>query len=228
MSKRKGFNSDERAREVSLIPESAMTPGERMRHAPRVSQQEDAPIGMMSSELILLQDTISSQRKEINALTALQQGTTPRSGLTPSGSPYEIAMSLEGLTERRRDGTLNPLIEQFHAATFFTEGDGDDAWCSSFMNWCCMMAGYTDYDTDSPRARSWTQHPKYTTDTRNLYEGDIVVFSRGKNPALGHVAFATTSYPLGNTIDVLGGNQNNMVCVKPYPLDRLLGYIPLP
>jgi len=224
-----GFNNDERAprREVSLIPASAMTPGERMRQAPRASRQEDVPVGVMQGDLDLLQETINSQRQEINALTARQLYTTTRSGLTPSGSPYEVAMSLEGLTERRRDGSLNPLIAQFHAVTEVRGLDGDDAWCASFINWCLLMGGKEHLMTFSPRARSFTELPEFTTDLRNMYEGDIVVFSRGSNPALGHVAFSTTPLPLDNTIDVLGGNQDNMVCVKPYPGDRLLGYIPV-
>jgi len=195
-------------------------PGDRMRREKERLATPDLDIDRVAERLHAMMMANAQPRVKDNVVVA-------RSGLTPSGTPYEVAMSLEGLTERRRDGSLNPLIEQFHQATFFTEGTGDDAWCSSFMNWCCMMAGYTEYDTDSPRARSWTKHPKFTEDTRNLHEGDIVVFSRGKNTALGHVAFATTPMPHGNTIDVLGGNQSNMVCVKPYPIDRLLGYIPV-
>lgn len=224
-----GFNDNERAprREVSLIPASAMTPGERMRQAPRGGvpslQQE---IRDLIRQREALADTLVVERQADNP-------TTPRSGLTPSGSPYEVAMSLEGLTERRRDGSLNPLIAQFHAVTEIRGLDGDDAWCASFMNWCLLMGGNEHLMTFSPRARSFTTLPEFrplsngdiSADT--LMIGDILVFSRGKNPALGHVAFNAQHSWNGPTYDCLGGNQDNKVCVKPYPGDRLLGYIPV-
>jgi hypothetical protein len=47
----------------------------------------------------------------------------------------------------------------------------------------------------------------------------VCVFSRPPNPGNGHVAFFISREK--NWIHVLSGNQNNMVCVKPYAADRL-------
>jgi hypothetical protein len=56
--------------------------------------------------------------------------------------------------------------------------------------------------------------------------GDIVVFWREKKDSWkGHVGFYINE--TNTHINVLGGNQNNMVCIKPYPKSRLLQYIKL-
>jgi len=182
------------------------TPGARMRAAKVTttpsadadkvlarSIEKDALIGEMTTVIRRLRAQRQALADSIVADRQANKSVTPRSGLTPTGSPYEIASALRGLTERRPDGTLNPLIEQFHGATFFTEGDGDDAWCASFMNWCLREAGMDELMTDSPRARSFAKLPWFIEGTQGLVEGDIVVFTRGKNPAKGHVAFSTVS-----------------------------------
>jgi len=208
--------------EVSLIPDSAMTPGERMMQERERVSARNLDIDLVAHQVHALMMANTQPRIKDNVVAK-------RSGLTLDGTPYMIASALRGLTERRPDGTLNPIIEQFHGATFFKEGDGDDAWCASFMNWCLRQAGRNDLVTDSPRARSFTELPQFIDGGYDgMTEGDIVVFTRGKNPEKGHVAFSTVNdYEVYEYIDVLGGNQDDSVCVKPYASERVLGYIPL-
>ena len=96
--------------------------------------------------------------------------------------------------------------------------DDETPWCSAFMNWCAMVAGLERPNHLS--ARSWlevgepVEHPQY---------GDIVVFWReSPDSTKGHVALVFRETL--DSIYALGGNQNNKVCIKEYPKDRVLGY----
>jgi len=90
------------------------------------------------------------------------------------------------------------------------------AHCSVFVNMCLQESGYPG--TRSAVARSWLQYGESVPfDEAEL--GDICVFSRGE-PWTGHVAFWVRR--AGQHIHVLGANQGNQVCVKPYPAARLL------
>jgi len=109
----------------------------------------------------------------------------------------------------------NKRILEYHAATTLKATDDETPWCSAFVSWCLEKAGIES--TKNAWARSylaWGQAVKVPS------IGCIVVFSRGASS--GHVAFY-----LGETessIQCLGGNQNNSVCVSSYPKDRVLGY----
>jgi uncharacterized protein (TIGR02594 family) len=53
-------------------------------------------------------------------------------------------------------------------------------------------------------------------------EGDLVILSRGTSS--GHVGFFVRKSKEKDFIIVYGGNQDNMVCEKPYHVNRVLGY----
>jgi uncharacterized protein (TIGR02594 family) len=56
-------------------------------------------------------------------------------------------------------------------------------------------------------------------------QGDIVVLWRGLDGVSGHVGFvAEEPSKLSPFIKILGGNQNNEVCIATYPKARVLGY----
>ena len=90
-------------------------------------------------------------------------------------------------------------------------------WCAAFTNAILGEAGYPT--TGSFMARSFLKWGKKVTSPKM---GDIVVFSRGRPPS-GHVAFYMRNYDR-NHIVVLGGNQNDEVCLKVYRKNRILGY----
>ncbi len=129
------------------------------------------------------------------------------------------ALSQYGVKEQagRKD---NPQI-----LTYFDEigFDGaklhdETAWCSAFVNWVAKT-------TNRPysgklNARSWLS---IGVTTKEPLLGDVVVLWR-ESPSSwkGHVGFyvkETTRY-----VYILGGNQNNSVCIKAYPKNRVLSY----
>ena len=67
-------------------------------------------------------------------------------------------------------------------------------------------------------ARSWLGWGVELDEPR---PGCVVVLKRG-NPPSGHVALYESGD--GETLQLLGGNQRNQVCVRPYPARRVLSY----
>lgn len=114
----------------------------------------------------------------------------------------------------------NPeVLKYFNGLGFNGKALKDEtAWCAAFANWALKEA-------DLPyqkklNARSFLEIGEDTVCPQLL---DLVVLYRGKrNGWKGHVGFyikETEKY-----IYILGGNQNNKVCIKPYAKSRLLGY----
>lgn len=118
----------------------------------------------------------------------------------------------------------NKRVLLYHASTSLGATEDEVPWCAAFVGWCAEQAGLTS--TNSARARSYLE---WGREIRPPAYGAIVVFSRGANApgrdvieAPGHVGFLVGS-PTPNEMMILGGNQSNRVCVRPYPRDRLLG-----
>ena len=89
--------------------------------------------------------------------------------------------------------------------------------CSAFVNWCMKQAGIEG--THLANARSWLEWGR-TLDAPQV--GCVVIFSRGDNPAAGHVGFVVE---VGQYfLKVLGGNQADSVRVSSFPLAHVLGY----
>lgn len=111
----------------------------------------------------------------------------------------------------------NPRIVEYAAATSLKATTDEVPWCSSFVNWVMGQAGISG--TGSAAARSWLDWGQ-ALDGPKI--GAVVVFSRGDDPAAGHVGYV---YGEGiTTLDVLGGNQHDMVGVSRYPKEKVLGY----
>lgn len=155
-------------------------------------------------------------------LTKLLSDTNAR----PS-TPYQVALMFDGLREKTRDGVPNLMIDLFHDSTWYKDGAASDAWCSSFVNFCCLNVGF--YATGSPRARSWTEHKDFRPSRGKadefMREGDIIVFARGPNPAKGHVGFFIEVLN-DKAVNVYGGNQSDMVKAATYRISDIIGYIP--
>ena len=114
----------------------------------------------------------------------------------------------------------NPVIVGFFAKAGHPDIRNDEvAWCSAFTNAVCYEYGMKG--TRSLMARSWLKWTEGEKVNTPKY-GDIVVFSRGSNPAYGHVAFFEKWDD--EFIYVIGGNQSNAVTRAKYPRSRLLGF----
>jgi uncharacterized protein (TIGR02594 family) len=137
--------------------------------------------------------------------------------LTLSEQAYIIAMNELGVAEVPGDGN-SPRVLEYHKATGLQATEDEVPWCSAFANWCIQKAG--GGGTKSAMARSWLRWGKAIEQPQ---AGDMVIFSRGSDGYSGHVAFYVKKID-DKTIQVLGGNQMDMVCVANYGTDRVLGY----
>jgi uncharacterized protein (TIGR02594 family) len=120
----------------------------------------------------------------------------------------------------------NPRVLLYQTAAGGARTD-ETAWCSAFANWCMRQAGING--TGQANARSWLNWGERCLSGPVF--GAVTVFSRPPIAWQGHVAFYVGQQQ-GKVI-VLGGNQSNSVCVKGYPVSRVLGYrwpkgLPLP
>ena len=129
---------------------------------------------------------------------------------------YSIALKELGVQEHIGIAH-NPRILEYHQATSLKASSDEIPWCASFVNWCLQEAGVRG--TNSASARSFLDwgHDVLLEDAK---QGDIVIFSRGSNPRLGHVGFYAGR--TATTINVLGGNQSNRVSLAAYPISKLL------
>jgi uncharacterized protein (TIGR02594 family) len=111
-----------------------------------------------------------------------------------------------------------PKVLEFFAEAGHPEIHNDEtAWCAAFANAMLRRAGYAG--TGSLAARSFLTWGEGLKTPR---PGCIAVFKRGNSTWEGHVAFFLRD--LGDSIEVLGGNQGNAVSVTRMPKASLLGY----
>lgn len=114
---------------------------------------------------------------------------------------------------------INPRIKEYYQVT---KGNmpTDDAvpWCAAFACWCLEQAG-----VDSPRSKAARSFLKWGTALDAPRFGAIAVFSRGDPKGTsGHVGFVAGTID-GQSIWLLGGNQQNRVTYERRTTVRLLG-----
>lgn len=132
-------------------------------------------------------------------------------------SPFLMGLTQYGIREWK-EGSNPEILKFFHAIGQTWIYEDETAWCSAFLNWCCLMTG-KDY-SGKLTARSWLNVGR---EVKNPITGDVVIFWReDKDSWKGHVGFYVKQD--FHFIYVLGGNQDNEVCIKKYPKIRLLGY----
>ena len=130
----------------------------------------------------------------------------------------EIALTQYGIKEIVGTDHNAAIVSYFHDIGFEQINDDETPWCSAFVNWCALKAGFER--TSKLNAQSWLEvGEEINTDFAQL--GDIVILKRGLEPWQGHVGFYINQDL--NTVYVLGGNQSNMVNIFPYAKSRILG-----
>jgi uncharacterized protein (TIGR02594 family) len=121
---------------------------------------------------------------------------------------------IKGISARGR--TVN--VVAYLKATGVGRSNDETAWCSAFVNWCMLMAGFPG--SGKANARSWLEWGGVSLDFPAY--GSVVVLWRGaKNGPLGHVGFFVGMQ--GDRLLLLGGNQGNAVSIRPYSKERVLG-----
>lgn len=129
-----------------------------------------------------------------------------------------IALYQYGITELSGEENNNPeILKYFDCIGQEWVKTDETAWCSAYINWCAKMSGY-DY-TGKLNARSWLEIGHHII---KPVQGDICIFWREKPDSWkGHVGLYISEST--THIYLLGGNQSNKVCIRPYPKTRLLG-----
>lgn len=112
----------------------------------------------------------------------------------------------------------NPTVEQYYLDAVGHRQRDDVPWCMAFVGAMVRRAGYVPPPTLMARsALTWPGAIKLSAPI----PGAIVVFPRGRPPS-GHVAIVDQVGP--GWIDVIGGNQSDMVNRKRFPTRNVLGY----
>lgn len=129
----------------------------------------------------------------------------------------ETALSQYGVKEIPGKKHNNVILNYFKEIHHTWVTKDETAWCAAFMNWCALNANLRG--SGKLNARSFIEVGEEVIPQL----GDIVVFWReSKSSWKGHVGIYISE---GSTIiNVLGGNQSNKVCIKPYPKARVLSY----
>ena len=123
-------------------------------------------------------------------------------------NPVALAQEYLGLHQERDRSVLKDLLEVDPRRI---------PWCAAFVNRILEMSGFSG--SDSLMARSFLS---VGSRVRSPQQGDIVVLTRGSNPASGHVGFYMGEE--GGYVIVLGGNQQRAVSISQYHKSRVLGY----
>lgn len=125
---------------------------------------------------------------------------------------FNIALSENGVSEIKTKGIHNGKIIEYHSTTTLGAKTDEIPWCSSFVNWVMIAAGYKG--TNNALAKSWASWGALVS---TPFPGAITVIKRknkGSDTATGsstgyHVAFFVSLSP--TKIRLLGGNQGDKV-----------------
>ncbi|CUH70039.1 hypothetical protein TL5118_04014 [Thalassovita autumnalis] len=133
-------------------------------------------------------------------------------------TPFDIARSYIGTTEGPGSAD-NPVIMEMYASVGHDWVEHDSvAWCAAFVGHCLEKAGIKS--TRKLTARSYLDWG-IPIEVADAEPGDIGVIPRGSSSWQGHVFFIDRIE--GPWVWGLGGNQNDAVNVKRYPVSKLLG-----
>ena len=133
-------------------------------------------------------------------------------------TPFDIAKGYIGTTEGPGPGN-NPVIMEMYASVGHDWVEHDAvAWCAAFVGHCLERAGIRS--TRRLTARSYLDWG-VPVEMADAQPGDIGVIPRGSSSWQGHVFFIERIE--GAWVWGLGGNQDDAVNVKRYPVSKLLG-----
>lgn len=126
------------------------------------------------------------------------------------------AIKLIGLQEIPGPAHESRILNMWQAIKMGGIKNDETPWCAALIGACLENVGIRS--TRSGWAKSYLN---WGVALDKPARGCIVVFSRTGGG--GHVGFAD-SLTADGRINVLGGNQGNAVNIKPFAMDRVLGY----
>ena len=126
------------------------------------------------------------------------------------------AFAYFGLKEIRDRNIISQLMDVDPVTT---------EWCAAFVNMVLKQNGYptsTDVSNYPLMARSFLEWGDPVNEPK---QGDVVVFTRGNSGWQGHVGFYVSTKIVNGKkhYSVLGGNQDDAVSIKQYPVSDLIG-----
>lgn len=128
--------------------------------------------------------------------------------------------SYYGLTDVVGDSNNTQVLQFFIESDHSEILDDDMSWCSVYMSSCAKSVNLER--STSLLARSWLEVGEVIESPQT---GDLVIFWREKQKSWqGHVSIFLSEDPVTHQIYCIGGNQDDKVCVKPYPVEQVLGY----
>lgn len=120
-----------------------------------------------------------------------------------------------GVTEIKGPKT-NDFISRWLVGLLAWWTDDETPWCGVFVAHCMQAAG-VELPKYWMRAKAWAD---WGSKLSAPVIGCIVVFERVGG---GHVGFVVGRTANGNLM-VLGGNQGDKVCIRPFERSRVVGY----
>jgi uncharacterized protein (TIGR02594 family) len=135
-------------------------------------------------------------------------------GASPDEPAWLTAARDELGVEESAGRESTPRINTYLASVGIEPAD-EHAWCSAFVNWVMVQNGFVG--TGRGNARSWARWGEATEPRAGAI---AVLWRESKSSWKGHVGFLVSIS--SKEILLLGGNQDDRVCLKSYPRDRLL------
>lgn len=125
-----------------------------------------------------------------------------------------------------REGENSHILE-YHSTTSLRATTDEVPWCSSFVNWCLIKAGFKG--TNSAAAKSWL---KWGVSLATPTEGCICIIKKkvaGEDSSTGSSSGYHVGFWLDEDADILtmlGGNQSDQVKVSRFKKAsyNVLGY----
>lgn len=112
----------------------------------------------------------------------------------------------------------NPIILKWWEAIKAPFRDDETPWCAAAVGGVLEEVGIR-----SSRSAAARSYMKWGVKLRAAAVGAIVVFARGNNGWSGHVGIVVGKDKWGHLL-VWGGNQGDTTSIKPFGVDRVLGY----
>ncbi len=134
--------------------------------------------------------------------------------LATSGTNWlAIAEEELGIHEDSLPDQHNRRILEYHQTTGLKATTDETPWCSAFVNWVVIKAGYSG--TRSAAAKSWLEWGHHLTEPR---AGAVAVIKRVSASADAgfHVGFTVSCST--TALRLLGGNQSDQVKYSNFPL----------
>lgn len=133
----------------------------------------------------------------------------------------EKALSYLGISEIPGDRNNSTIVDFWKDIKQSGIKDDETSWCAAFVGAILEQVGIQS--TRSGSARSY-HNDSWGQTLRAPCVGCIVVFWRDDPKSIyGHVGFVV-GRDQQNNLMVLGGNQGDKVCIKPFSSGRVLSY----